>query len=69
MKLNVIHSLIEKIIPNLTDGTTIILMSQVPVGFTRSIQKVIHTARPALSFFIIYWVETLVIGDAVSRFF
>jgi len=43
-------------------------MSQVPVGFTRRLHHMISVGRPDLNFELYYWVETLVIGNAVKRF-
>jgi UDPglucose 6-dehydrogenase len=58
---------IELVVPHLSDGTTLVVMSQIPVGFTRRLTKDIRSRRPELAFELCHWVETLVIGDAVER--
>ncbi len=68
MDLHRIHTLIDAMIPNLKNGCSILLKSQVPVGFTRALGAKIHTERPNLSFSLYYWVDVLVVGDAVARF-
>lgn len=62
-----LYNLIDKSIPYLPQGATLILMSQVPVGFCRGLKKYIKKKRPKLDFKLIYMVETLIIGDAVNR--
>lgn len=62
-----LYNLIDKSIPYLPQGVTIILMSQVPVGFCRELKEYIKKKRPELDFKLIYMVETLIIGDAVNR--
>jgi UDPglucose 6-dehydrogenase len=59
--------LVERIVPVLQDGVVLVVMSQVPPGFTRSLAARIKTLRPALSFTLYYWVETLIFGRAVER--
>jgi UDPglucose 6-dehydrogenase len=55
-------------VPHLADGVVLVLMSQVVAGFTRALHDSIAAARPTLRFTLYYWVETLVIGNAVDRF-
>lgn len=55
-------------VPHLADGVVLVLMSQVVAGFTRALHDSIVAARPDLTFTLYYWVETLVIGNAVDRF-
>lgn len=62
-----LDQLIEKAVPFLKTGVRLVLMSQVPVGFTRRLRERIRAMRPDLRFLLYYWVETLVIGDAVNR--
>lgn len=62
-----LEQLVNQVIPWLASGVTVFLMSQVPVGFTRRLGQRIHTTRPDLKFELYYWVETLVIGNAVER--
>jgi UDPglucose 6-dehydrogenase len=62
------YNLIDQIIPNLTEGCIIVLMSQISVGTSAELKKYIKKKRPNLDFKIIYMVETLIIGNAVDRF-
>ncbi len=57
--LQVIDKLIEKVIPVLSDRACLILLSQVPPGYTRKI--LFDTSR------LFYQVETLIFGRAVER--
>jgi UDPglucose 6-dehydrogenase len=43
-------------------------MSQVPVGFARALAMHIRDQRKDLPFRLLYWVDVLIVGDAVSRF-
>lgn len=63
-----LNTLIEKIIPHVKNGVEFVVMSQVPAGFTRELDAHIRRARRDLAFSLIYWAETIVVGDAVSRF-
>ena len=62
-----IVSLVERMVPALRDGVVLVVMSQVPPGFTRSLSTRIKTLRPELSFTLYYWVETLIFGLAIER--
>jgi len=62
-----IVALVERIVPVLRDGVVLVVISQVPAGFTRSLSARIKSMRPALSFTLYYWVETLIFGQAVGR--
>jgi UDPglucose 6-dehydrogenase len=68
MDLSRIHSLIDSMIPHLQPGVTILFMSQVPVGFTRALSRDIRDRRKDVPFHLHYWVDVLVVGDAVARF-
>ncbi len=68
MDLGRIHSLIDGMIPHFRQDATILFMSQVPVGFTRALLKNIRDQRGNVPFRLHYWVDVLVVGDAVSRF-
>ena len=68
MDVSRIHTFIDLMIPHLRPYVTILFMSQVPVGFTRALAKKISEQRPDLSFHLHYWVDVLVVGDAVERF-
>jgi UDPglucose 6-dehydrogenase len=68
MDLSRIHALIDGMIPHFQRDATILFMSQVPVGFTRALSRNIHDRRRNVPFRLHYWVDVLVVGDAVSRF-
>jgi UDPglucose 6-dehydrogenase len=57
--LNALRKLIDQIAPLLTAGTTLVILSQVTPGFTRSLKV------PGLNLY--YQVETLIFGRAVER--
>ena len=59
---------VDKILPWLAADAVLVLMSQVPVGYTRELAERLRARRPELRGPVYYWVETLVIGDAVARF-
>jgi len=65
---SVVLRLVDAVVPHLRDGATLAVMSQVPVGFTRQLAERIRKARPGFQFRLHYWVETLVIGNAVERY-
>jgi len=62
------YGLLEKATPHLSQGTRIVVMSQVSVGTSRNLKKFIKERRPDLTFELLYLVETLIIGNAVDRF-
>jgi len=68
MDLHQIHVLLDAMIPHLKPDVTILFMSQVPVGFTRKLHDTMTQVRPGLTFHLFYWVDVLVVGDAVARF-
>jgi len=59
---------IDKVLPWLAGDAVLVLMSQVPVGYTRELAERLRARRPDFRGPVHYWVETLVIGDAVARF-
>jgi UDPglucose 6-dehydrogenase len=61
-------ALVDAATGHLKAGVTLVLMSQVPPGFTRRLGERIRSRRPDLDFQLYYWVETLVFGNAVERF-
>lgn len=65
---NQLDDLIKKTIPYLNENVTIIITSQVPVGFSRRLYKKIRKKYKNMRFFLYYWLNTLIIGDAVNRF-
>lgn len=64
----VIDNLIMKSIPYLADQVTIIIMSQVPIGFCRKIAASIQKSRPELKFNLYHWVDTIIMTQAIDRF-
>ena len=60
-------SLIEEIVPVLEPGVVLVMMSQVPIGFNRELMRRIEALRPGFIYNLYYCVETLVIGNAVTR--
>ncbi len=65
---SVVERLIEAAIPHLRPHATLVLMSQVSPGATRSLAARIEARRPGVGISVYYWVETLVFGNAVERF-
>ena len=65
--VSVVERLVDAAVPHLRSGTTMVIMSQLPPGFTRAIGARIHHRDPHKTLRIFYWVETLVIGRAVDR--
>lgn len=61
-------NLIECAISYFREGVTIVIMSQVPVGFCRALQEKIQKKRPDLSFYLYHWVDILVMTNAIERF-
>jgi UDPglucose 6-dehydrogenase len=62
-----IRNLVDSVVPYLRPESVLVVMSQVPPGFTRALGALIQDLRPDLSFELYYWVETLIFGDAVRR--
>ena len=59
--LSTIHVLIQKVSENLNPNAILVILCQVPPGFTRTLQKFIPLAH------LYYQVETLIFGKAVDR--
>ena len=66
--LSVVERLVEQVIPHLRRDAVLVVMSQVPPGFTRGVASRARQGRPAGGPRVFYWVETLVLGRAVDRF-
>jgi UDPglucose 6-dehydrogenase len=60
--------LIDAAIPHLRPGAVLVLMSQVPPGFTRALGARIEARCPGLGIRLHYWAETLIFGRALERF-
>jgi UDPglucose 6-dehydrogenase len=65
--LKPIEALIDQAVPYLKPGVVLVVMSQVPPGFTHALGKRVRAVRPELPFQLFYWVETLIFGEAVNR--
>jgi UDPglucose 6-dehydrogenase len=61
--LDAVRDLIDAARDHLAADTTLVVMSQVPPGFTRGVADRLRHDRVQ----VYYWVETLVFGDAVRR--
>lgn len=59
---------IQEIIPHLRHSVTVILLSQVPVGYTRRLKGQIETTHPGLNFDLYYWVDTIIMTQAIDHF-
>lgn len=66
--LSLLQSWILDAAPNLSVGTTLVVMSQVPSGFMNALRHKLSALRPDLAEKLYYWVETLGFGDAVRNF-
>lgn len=63
-----IFSLIKRATPFFRNGVTIVIMSQVPIGFCREVKRHIAKNRPDISFSLYHWVDTIVMTNAINRF-
>ena len=66
--LSVVFKAIEEITPTLTDGVTIHITAQVPVGTCDEIIMRIKNVRASLKFTLAYSPENLRLGQAIERF-
>ena len=66
--LSALERHIDLALPWLPADGVVALMSQVPVGYTRALVERLRAKRPDFRARVYYWVETLVIGDAVARY-
>lgn len=65
--LSPLDQLIERVVALASGGTTLVILSQVPPGFTRKLAGRVEQLRPGRSLQLFYQVETLVFGRAVER--
>lgn len=63
-----LNSLVSQAIPYFSNNVTIIIMSQVPVGFCRKLAKKIKKQRADLNFNLYHWVDTIIMTKAIDRF-
>ncbi len=66
--LSVLDACIDRALPWLPADGVVALMSQVPVGYTRDLAARLGSRRHDLKARVYYWVETLVIGEALVRY-
>ena len=66
--VSLVEQLLEAATPHLRPQATVVVMSQVPPGFTRSVASRLRRSRPGAGFRVYYWVETLILGHAMNRF-
>lgn len=62
-----IEELVLNVARHLSPGTVLVLMSQVPPGFSRSLAGRIRQALPGRNLEFLYLVETLIFGKALER--
>lgn len=65
---NAIFNLIKLAIPHFKEDTSIVIISQVPIGFCRKVESYIKKRRPNLSFHLYHWVDTIIMTSAIKRF-
>lgn len=65
--LDPLRRLIDLAMPALSEHTTLVLLNQVPPGFTRGVRENYQAVCAEKDISIIYQVETLVFGQAVAR--
>ena len=66
--LSVLDACVDRALPWLPTDGVVALMSQVPVGYTRDLATRLSSRRHDLKARVYYWVETLVIGEALVRY-
>lgn len=65
--LSYLHMLVEKVIAYASSGTVLVVLSQVPPGFTRRLAAVLRQNHDRRGLELFYQVETLIFGRAVER--
>jgi UDPglucose 6-dehydrogenase len=65
--VSVVERLVDAAAPYLQPRTALVIMSQLPPGFTRAIAERLRLREPEKALRVFYWVETLVFGRAVDR--
>ncbi|SRR5579871_334448 len=66
--LGIVQRLTEQIFPHLPAHATLVIMCQVPPGFTRAVATRARAVHGERDLHVYYWVETLVLGRAVERY-
>jgi UDPglucose 6-dehydrogenase len=65
--LSALEQLIEHVVSIASDGAILVVLSQVPPGFTRRVAESIERLEDGRSLQLFYQVETLIFGRAVER--
>ncbi len=65
--VSIITRLIETVVTVASPGTTLVILSQVPPGFTRAVKKRNQQENADRQLQVFYQVETLIIGRSVER--
>lgn len=63
-----LQHLINLSLPFFKQDSTIVVLSQVPVGFNTKLFKTIKAKRPDLNFSLYHWVDTIIMTKALERF-
>lgn len=67
LSLKKLHSLINQALSFFKPKLTIVLMSQVLIGFCRSLEDRIKKKKPDFPFNLYHWVDTIVMTTAIER--
>lgn len=62
-----LRALIDQVSAHLSSGTVLVVMSQVPPGFTRGLERQLNNDSQIGPMPVFYQAETLVLGNAVER--
>jgi len=65
--LSALETLIERVTALASAGTTLVVLSQVPPGFSRGLQRRLERLEDGRSLQLFYQVETLIFGRAIER--
>ena len=65
--VSAVEQLVDAASSHLQPRATMVIMSQLPPGFSRAAAERIHRRDPEKALRMFYWVETLVLGRAVDR--
>lgn len=63
-----LQHLINLSLPFFKQDSTIVVLSQVPIGFNTKLFKTMKTKRPDLNFSLYHWVDTIIMTKALERF-
>lgn len=63
-----LNDLIKTALPYFRKNVSIVIMSQVPVGYCREVYRMIKRGRPDLDFDLYHWVDILIMTNAIEIF-